>query len=273
MVGETEPLPSAAPPLGRLPGMQATLTHDGFIALPDFMGPDLLAEVRARVEELFAQEGDSAGAEFKQEPGARRLANLVNKGEVFERIVIDPTILGLMTEVLGPEVKLSSLNVRSANPLSGGLQPLHVDGGFLPDTHGYCVCNSVWMLDDFTEYNGALRVVPGSHKSGRLPQDVLADPLARHPEEILVTGRAGTVVVMNAHLWHGGSENHTAAQRRAMHGYYTRRDLPQQQFQKRLLSRQVQARLTPKARWVLALDDPLNDELCERTTSMSGFLK
>jgi ectoine hydroxylase-related dioxygenase (phytanoyl-CoA dioxygenase family) len=253
--------------------MTGTLEHDGFVALPDFMSADLLAEVRARVDELFEEEGEAAGSEFKQEAGSRRLANLVAKGEVFERIVTDRTILALMSEVLGPELKLSSLNVRSADPLSGGLQPLHVDGGFLPDGGGYCVCNSVWMLDDFTASNGALRVVPGSHKSGRLPQDVLADPLAPHPDELLVTGSAGTVVVMNAHLWHGGTRNSTERPRRAMHGYYTRRDLPQQQYQKRLVPPGVQAKLSAKARWVLALDDPRNDELCARSTGMSGFLK
>lgn len=252
--------------------MPHTLARDGFVALRRFMGAELLAEVKARVSELFAKEGDAAGDEFKQEPGSRRLANLVNKGEVFERVVTNSTILGLMAEVLGSEIKLSSLNVRSANPFSG-LQPLHVDGGFLPDGNGYSVCNSVWMLDEFTESNGALRVVPGSHNWGRRPQDDLADPLAPHPDEVLVLGAAGTVVVMNAHLWHGGSANRTAAPRCAMHGYYTRRDKPQQQYQKRLLSPEVQARLSPEARWVLALDDPRNDELCLQTTGMSGFLK
>ena len=98
--------------------MTGTLEHDGFVALPDFMSADLLAEVRARVDELFEEEGEAAGSEFKQEAGSRRLANLVAKGEVFERIVTDRTILALMSEVLGPELKLSSLNVRSADPLS-----------------------------------------------------------------------------------------------------------------------------------------------------------
>jgi ectoine hydroxylase-related dioxygenase (phytanoyl-CoA dioxygenase family) len=63
------------------------------------------------------------------------------------------------------------------------------------------------MLDDFTLENGALRVVPGSHRWKRLPQDALSDPLAPHDGEVLVTAPAGTVVVMNAHAWHGGTEN------------------------------------------------------------------
>ena len=78
---------------------------------------------------------------------------------------------------------------------------------------------------------------------------------------MLVTGKAGDVVVMNAHMWHGGSENFTDRQRRALHVYYTRGDKPQQQYQKRLVSSEVRARLSPLGRRLLALDDPANDEL------------
>jgi hypothetical protein len=57
------------------------------------------------------------------------------------------------------------------------------------------------LLDDFTRENGATRYVPGSHRWGKLPQDVLADPSAPHSDEKLIIGRAGTVVVINVHLW------------------------------------------------------------------------
>jgi ectoine hydroxylase-related dioxygenase (phytanoyl-CoA dioxygenase family) len=129
------------------------------------------------------------------------------------------------------------------------------------------------MLDDFTTENGAIRVVPGSHRWGELPQHVLADPSAVHPDEILLTGRAGTVVVMNAHMWHGGTANRTSDCRRAMHAFYTRRDKPQQQYQKRLLQPEVQRRLSPELRRLLALDDPLNDQLSSEITRQSGFLR
>jgi ectoine hydroxylase-related dioxygenase (phytanoyl-CoA dioxygenase family) len=135
------------------------------------------------------------------------------------------------------------------------------------------VCNSVWMLDDFTTENGALRVVPGSHRWGRKPQDALPDPESVHPDEKLVTGKAGTVVIMNAHLWHGGTENRTEAPRCALHAFYCRYDIPQQQYQKRLIPFEVQARFGPVLRAVLALDDPLNDELSAPMQRASGFLK
>jgi hypothetical protein len=246
------------------------LDEEGWLALPGLMSPQLLETLRRRVEQLFEQEGASAGSEFKMEPGARRLANLVNKGPIFQQVILTPLVLECMAHVLGARFKLSSLNVRSADPHSDSDQPLHADSGATADEAGYWVCNSVWMLDDFTPENGATRFVPGSHRWGRVPPPDFYQP---HPQERLVTGGAGTVVVMNAHMWHGGTANRTGSPRRAMHVYYTRWDKPQQQYQKRLLDPSVQAALTAGARAILALDDPLNDELSATGSGVSGFLK
>lgn len=250
----------------------AALDRDGFLVLPGLLSEGMLEALRKRVEELFEEEGERAGGEFKQEPGARRLANCVDKGEVFEEAIQIPEILAGKAHILG-DYKLSSLNVRSTNPRTEADQPLHVDMNALPDERGYWVANTIYMLDDFTGENGATRVVPGSHKWGKRPQEAMGDPFAEHPEQILVTGKAGTVVICNAHVWHGGTANRTGKQRRAMHGFFCRRDKPQQQYQKRLLRAETQARLGPELRRILALDDERNDELSREVAVTSGFLK
>jgi ectoine hydroxylase-related dioxygenase (phytanoyl-CoA dioxygenase family) len=249
------------------------LDQDGYVVLEGVMGPALLAELRGRIFELFDAEGEQAGSEFRTEEHAQRLANLVDKGDVFRRAIAMPEVLEGVQQVLGPALKLSSLNARSADPHADAGQPLHVDMAAIPDERGYWVCNTIWMLDDFTLDNGATRLIPGSHTWGKRPQDVLADPSAPHPDEILLTGPAGGVVVMNSHLWHGGTANRTGAPRLAMHAFYCRRDKPQQQYQKQLLRPEVQAVLTPELRDLLALDDPLNDELSANVTVRSGFMK
>lgn len=252
---------------------QHQLDEQGYLVLESCMDSELLDGLRTRILALFEEEGDRAGSEFRTEENARRLANLVDKGEVFRRAIVLPQVLNFVRRVLGADCKLSSLNARSADPHTDVGQPLHVDMGAVPDDKGYWVCNTVWMLDDFTLENGPTRMIPGSHKWGTRPQDVLADPLAPHPQEVLLTGKAGGIAVMNAHMWHGGTANRTSLPRLAMHAFYCRRDKPQQQYQKQLLRPEVQAALSPDARRILALDDPMNDELSAAVTVRSGFLK
>jgi len=252
------------------PSERQQLDELGYLILPDFVPQPVLDTLRNRVETLWAEEGDGAGSEFRREPGARRLANLVDKGRIFAEIVATPKILACVEHVVGPGFKLSSLNARSTNAHNGESQPWHADVGAIADERGYWVCNSVWMLDDFTADNGATRMIPRSHTWRRLPEPGDTRSL---PGEVLVTGRAGTVVVMNAHLWHGGTANRTDRCRRALHAFYTREDKPQQQYQKALLRAETVAALTPLQRRVLAIDDPANDRLSSATTRMSGFLR
>jgi ectoine hydroxylase-related dioxygenase (phytanoyl-CoA dioxygenase family) len=184
-----------------------------------------------------------------------------------------PRILTCVQCVLGPAIKLSSLNARRVPPHCPRVQPLHADMGALPDALGPWVCNTVWLLDPFASENGALRLIPGSHRWGKLPDEMLTDRTAPHPAEILVTGSAGSVIVMNAHLWHGGTANRTNQPRTAVHAFYARRDKPQQQYQKQLLRAEVQAALSPELREILALDDPLNDAVTTQAVRRSGFMQ
>jgi Phytanoyl-CoA dioxygenase (PhyH) len=252
---------------------RSELDERGFTKIEGLLSADRRQRLVDGLEALFAEEGEGAGSEFKQEPGARRLANLVDKGSAFVDCILEPRVLDLVRHVLGPAVKLSSLNARAADPGDGAAQPLHADVGAIPDALGFWVCNTLWMLDDFTAANGSLRAVPGSHRAGRLPQDLLGDPRAPHPQEILVTGRAGDVVIMNAHLWHAGTANHTQDRRLALHAFYCRADKPQQLYQRRWLRPETQASLSAPARAILALDDPLNDALSGEGERQSGFLK
>jgi ectoine hydroxylase-related dioxygenase (phytanoyl-CoA dioxygenase family) len=253
---------------------QNDLDTSGYVVLERFLSPETLDELRNRVEELYALEGENAGSEFRKEPGARRLANLVDKGPIFEKLVAAPAVLELVGHVLGENnFKLSSFNARSTDPFCLDAQPLHCDAGALPDERGYSVCNTIWLLDDFTPENGATRVIPGSQKWQQLPQEALTDPAAKHPQEVRLLASAGSVVVMNTHAWHGGTANLTSGHRRALHIFYCRNDRPQQQYQKKLLRPETQAHVTPQLRRLLALDDPLNDQLSSASSGASGFLK
>ncbi len=226
------------------------LDRDGFAVVPDALSPEQLHAVRDRIAELAAAEGDRAGVEVHQETGAARLSDLVNKGEVFDVFCTHPVVLAGVAHVLEGDLKLSSLNSRAALP-GQGHQGLHTDWGPVDLAEGYQVCNSIWLLDDFTPENGATRAVPGTHRSGRTPAESLADPEAPHPDEVLLLAPAGTAVVFNSHLWHGGTRNRTDRPRRAVHSYFVRRRHPQQLDQRAYLRDATRARMPAAVRHLL----------------------
>jgi ectoine hydroxylase-related dioxygenase (phytanoyl-CoA dioxygenase family) len=225
------------------------LDRDGFLPLEGILTAEEVAAINERLAELTAAEGDRAGLEVHQERGTDRLADLVNKDPRFEVCFSHPRVLAAMRHVLG-EFKLSSLNSRAALP-GEGHQGLHVDFGHPVQPGEYEVCNSIWLLDDFTPENGATRVVPGSHRRGTMPGDEMPDPGADHPDQIQLTGRAGTVVIFNSHLWHGGTQNRTDNPRRALHSYFARRHLPQQLDQQTYIRLNTYNRLTPAQHFIL----------------------
>jgi ectoine hydroxylase-related dioxygenase (phytanoyl-CoA dioxygenase family) len=225
------------------------LDRDGYVALEGVLTEDVLAVMHKRLADLLAEEGDQAGLEVHQEAGTDRLADLVNKDPVFDVCFTDPRLLACVAHVLS-QFKLSSLNFRAALP-GEGLQALHAEGGPCTDLTRFQVCNSIWLLDDFTADNGSTRVVPGSHRSGKSPRDVMPDVRGEHPDQVQLLAPAGTVVVFNSHLWHGGTVNRSPSPRRAMHSYFTRRGNSQQLDQKKYVRPETLDRLSPAAQFIL----------------------
>jgi ectoine hydroxylase-related dioxygenase (phytanoyl-CoA dioxygenase family) len=82
-------------------------------------------------------------------------------------------------------------------------------------------------------------------------RDTMPDPVGAHPDEAKLIAPAGTVVVFNSHLWHGGTRNRTGSQRRAVHSYFTRRGNAQQLDQRKYIRTETLARLSPAARFIL----------------------
>lgn len=228
------------------------LADRGFLARPARIDPAWLEALSSRVEELFTLEGDRAGSEFNTEPGAPRLADLVNKGQVFDGTYVDPFVLGCAAEVLGRPFKLHSINARDALP-GQGAQPLHADWGPRRAEEPYHVVNSLWLLDDMDAGNGATRIVPGTHRLAGSPRDHLAEPAARHPDEVLVEAPRGSVVVFNGHVWHAGTTNRSGRRRRVLHVAYVAAEHPQQLDQRAHLRPSTDARLSAPVRRLLGL--------------------
>jgi ectoine hydroxylase-related dioxygenase (phytanoyl-CoA dioxygenase family) len=234
------------------------LDNYGYLNLGQLLTPIQVKEVNERIIELMEFEGENAGAELAEskyirhpkEEGADRLADLVNKGSVFDVFYTHPRVLAGIEAVLGQAYKLSSLNYRAAKP-NKGHQKLHVDWKNAAVDGTYKVCNSIWLFDDFTEHNGSTRIVPKTHKLSILPDEAMADPNDKHPDEIRIIAPAGSVFIFNSHVWHGGTTNLTAHDRRSIHSYFCTRDQPQQIDQKKYITQETLLRIDEKSKYIL----------------------
>jgi ectoine hydroxylase-related dioxygenase (phytanoyl-CoA dioxygenase family) len=233
------------------------LDEQGYLIFKNVLTPAEIEALLARLEDLWAAEGGHAGEENYIEPGVRRLANLANKGALFRQLYAHPQVLEVVEAVMGPEMRASMVNARDVPPHTGVRMPFHMDSdkGRVRDEAGYSAATAIWMLDEFTVANGATAFVPSSHRLGKSPREVLADLNASHPEEIVIEGQPGDVLVFNGHCWHAGRPNETGGHRRAVLVHYLRADVPRPENRRQHLDPDQVAALSPRERELLGLDD------------------
>ena len=233
------------------------LDEQGYLIFKNLLPVEKIGMILARLEELWEAEGDHAGEENYIEAGVRRLANLANKGEIFRELYAHPQILEVVEAIMGPAMRASMVNARDVPPHTGARMPFHMDSdkGRVRDEKGYSAATAIWLLDKFTVANGATAFVPGSHLLGKSPRKVLNDLNASHPDEIVIEGQPGDVLVFNGHCWHAGRPNETDGHRRAILIHYLRADVPRPENRRQHLDADRAAILSSKDRELLGLDD------------------
>lgn len=137
-----------------------------------------------------------------------RIYNLLAHGRRYEAIPVHAEVLPVVESVLDPGCLVSSLSSIGIDP-GETAQPLHADDQLipLPKPHPPTVCNTMWALTDFTDANGATRVVPGSHLADHSPR------YGQAYETIPAEMAKGDVLVWHGSLWHGGGANTTEERR------------------------------------------------------------
>ncbi|SHK95857.1 Phytanoyl-CoA dioxygenase (PhyH) [Pseudonocardia thermophila] len=248
------------------PEQREQLDVEGYFIVHDVYTPEECQEMAAEFERIAEEEGRFGGSETRSEPGARRVAAVFSKSTAFDRVLTCAPLLVAASELLG-EIRIHADNMRE--PLVGhGHQPLHSD---VPSEGPgkWRLVNSLHLFDDMTKENGGTRIVPGSHRWASLnippaniekgfvePEDldrshIPEDPFAPHPEEIVLEAPAGSVVVLNAHLWHGGTKRVSDAPRRMLHLSICRRELDQQLNQREYVTDAMRERMSDELLWLL----------------------
>ena len=191
-----------APDAERVADHVGRIKRDGFTVVPNAIEPDLVSSLRDALRELQRERPNLVQGSIYRSVG------LLGEGGVFELPPIHPAIHPIIGGVLGGGFLLTLYDALDVTPGTNA-QPLHVDDALMPleRPHQPFVCTTIWALTDFTEENGATRVVPGSHRSADVPD------YSKHQSEYQtepVEMPAGSVLVFDGGLWHTSGENTTA---------------------------------------------------------------
>jgi ectoine hydroxylase-related dioxygenase (phytanoyl-CoA dioxygenase family) len=226
-----------------LPQVLADLGRDGYAVVERLLSADEATAVRDGLTEVLQR--TPTGRNDFEGFSTRRIYALFAKTRAFDALAVHPLLLGVLDAVLGSSYQLSAPTGIEIGP-GEKAQFLHTDDGIypLPRPHPQVVLNTMWALDDFTEANGATRVVPGSHLwSDRMPVD---------PDEtVTVTMPAGSVLFILGTLWHGGGANTTDRPRLGVLLEYAAGWLRQQENHVLAVPRDVVRTLDPKLQELL----------------------
>ena len=186
----------------------ARVAADGYTIVENAIEPELVEAIAADLLRLETELGATPARNIFEGTRTVRIYNLLARGKIYERIPVHEHVLPIVERVLDRGCLVSSLSSIAIGP-DEAAQPLHADDQAipLPRPHVPIIVNSMWAVTDFTDENGATRIVPGSHRRDQPPP--LGTPIATLPAEM----KRGSVMVYDGSLWHGGGANRTAARR------------------------------------------------------------
>ena len=138
------------------------LARDGCAIVEGVLGADRVAAVRSALDPLLESTGTGTNSFLGRQ--TKRVFNVVAKTRALDPLACEPLVLDVLERVL-KHYLLSAPVVISIGP-GERAQTLHRDETSYPvprGAGGELVVNVMWALDDFTETNGATRIIPGSH--------------------------------------------------------------------------------------------------------------
>jgi Phytanoyl-CoA dioxygenase (PhyH) len=179
------------------------IRRDGAVIVDRLVPNDLLDSLAAELATSFA-ETDFGIDEFNG-LHTRRTGALIARSETARQLIQHPLVLGATKEMLSHSTNFQ-LHITQAIAIGpdSPAQPIHRDQwawDFFPFPDGYEVeVSAIWALTDFTEANGATRVVLGSHRAGDGKTYVEEDSVPAAMER-------GSVVIYTGSEYHGGGAN------------------------------------------------------------------
>jgi phytanoyl-CoA hydroxylase len=205
--------------------------NEGFVVVDRLFDADMLARVDATIQqmtELALSGGDySKVLELEPEPVdgrrvPRRVFNPYDQHETFRELAHDPRLLDKIESLIGGHFNLqhSKLNMKPAKV--GSPVEWHQDMAYFPHTNDDLVTTLVY-LDDATEENGCLQVLPRHHThyfdhagpDGRFA-GMITEDLSEFGKPRSLPGPAGSAIFMHCIAPHSSLPNRSNRPRRTL---------------------------------------------------------
>lgn len=195
---------AASSPSARARGAAEQLRERGYAVIERLAEPAVMDQLLAEVKP-WADRAELLKLKFFG-GGLRKVESVITKSRAFVTLLSNPVLHALNELILGPEALLNGSSVFLLES-GGGDQTIHTDGAIyepmFPRVPGgpQALMIYMWAVTDFTEENGATRVIPFSHlwPAGR-------HPTPDDPVEYLEMPK-GSVAVWLGHTYHAASAN------------------------------------------------------------------
>jgi ectoine hydroxylase-related dioxygenase (phytanoyl-CoA dioxygenase family) len=253
--------------------IEADVVRHGYGVMTDCLSRKDVRSVRGLLVDEAHSDREREVATMDSGGANQRVWQLVNRHDDFVALATAEPVIELVSRVLGqhrpfrpenddlPAFLLSNLTANIAGP-GGDAMTLHTDQHHvpLPWPEYPLVVNVIWALDDFTEPNGATRVVPGSHAERCRPSP------AAESSAVPIEVPAGSAIVLNGMVWHGTGANRTRHEsRHAILANYCKPWLRQQENFCVSTHTTVVESASPSLRRLLGFDSYSNHGLIHRS--------
>jgi ectoine hydroxylase-related dioxygenase (phytanoyl-CoA dioxygenase family) len=194
-----------------LSGQIALLEEQGYLIIENAIEQELCDEIVAEISRLEDTGAKSLTPNDRTGFNTVRFFDLLNHGEVWQRVAAHPSMMGILKGVLGDDMQLSTMGTAVIGP-GEPAQVIHRDDGLyrMDMPHRNLVCNTIWALTDFTQKNGATQIVPETHRLVENP-----DPDVKY-DAISAEMPRGSICFILGTIYHGGGANNSDERRYAL---------------------------------------------------------
>jgi ectoine hydroxylase-related dioxygenase (phytanoyl-CoA dioxygenase family) len=221
----------------------ASYHREGYLALPRFLDAERVAALR-RVTDAFVERSRSLArtdAIFDLDPRhtaaapvVRRIKNPADHDPLYFWLGFESPILDVVSELIGSSLRFHHSKLNLKGGLIGAPVEVHQDAAFYPHSNDDVLAVGL-LLDDATAENGAMAVLPGSHRGpiythfdarGRFVGCMRDEDIAKLDRRgaVLLDLPAGSIHIHHYRLIHWSAPNTSPGERRLLINSYAAAD-------------------------------------------------